>query len=237
MRPAIRSKPAALSAPASPSSVVDARKGSRLRGGGAVGGVDVGLLGAFAGWYLGNYYYTLNNKLALNAAGGATGFPVTIGFVQLVIGSLYALYLWLAPDCRPTPEITLADIGKIVPVAFCATGAHLASIFSMNLGAVSFAQIVKATEPAFAAALGVTLYGKQVSTAKWLCLIPVIGGVCLASLKELDFSVWALLAACLANVFAAFRANENKKLMDTPGLSDRIGSVGNQFALSTLLRW
>merc|ERR1712204_161036 len=36
-------------------------------------------------------------------------------------------------------------------------------------------------------------------------------------------------------IFAAFRSNENKKLMDTAGLSDRIGSVGNQFALTTLL--
>ena len=78
-------------------------------------------------------------------------------------------------------------------------------------------------------------YGKSISKAKWLCLIPVIGGVCLASIKELDFSVVALIAACIANVFAAFRANENKKVMDTPGLNDRIGSTGNQFAISTLL--
>merc|ERR1712070_89276 len=80
-----------------------------------------------------------------------------------------------------------------------------------------------------------TLYGKTVSTQKWLCLIPVIGGIVLASVKELDFSVMALFAACLANLFAAFRANENKKLMDTEGLRDRIGSTGDQFALSTIL--
>jgi hypothetical protein len=73
----------------------------------------------------------------------------------------------------------------VVPVAACAAGAHLASIFSMNLGAVSFAQIVKSSEPAFAAVVGMTLYGKSISKAKWLCLIPVIGGVCLASIKEL----------------------------------------------------
>mmetsp|Transcript_9326 Transcript_9326/g.18860 ORF Transcript_9326/g.18860 Transcript_9326/m.18860 type:complete len:258 (+) Transcript_9326:1-774(+) len=152
-----------------------------------------------------------------------------------MIGSLYALFLWLAPDCRPLPDIDMDDVMKVFPVAFCAAGAHLASIFSMNLGAVSFAQIVKASEPAFAAAIGMTLYGKKISQAKWLCLIPVIGGVCLASIKELDFSVWALLAACIANVFAAFRSNENKRLMDTAGLADRIGSVGNQFALTTLL--
>ncbi|KOO30758.1 triose phosphate phosphate translocator [Chrysochromulina tobinii] len=198
-------------------------------------GIDVGLLLCFAGWYLGNYYYTLNNKYALNAAGGATGFPITIGFLQMCIGSLYALFLWLAPDARPLPTVTFNDLAKIVPVATCSAGAHLSSIISMNLGAVSFSQIVKAAEPAFAALLGVTMYGKSISKAKWLCLIPVIGGVCLASIKELDFSVVALIAACVANVFAAFRANENKKVMDTPGLNDRIGSTGNQFAISTLL--
>ena len=37
-----------------------------------------------------------------------------------------------------------------------------------------------------------------------------------------------------ANLFAAIKGNENKKLMDTPGLKERIGSVGNQFALTSL---
>jgi len=201
----------------------------------AGGGFDFGLLACFAGWYLGNYYYTLNNKLALKAAGGATGFPMTIGFLQMCIGSLYALFLWLAPDARTLPSTTTSDLVATLPVAIAAAGAHVASIFSMNLGAVSFSQIVKAAEPAFAALVGVTLYGKSISKNKWLCLIPVIGGVCLASVKELDFAWGALWAACLANVFAAFRANENKKLMDTPGLKDRIGSTGNQFAMTTIL--
>merc|ERR1712176_1345130 len=75
----------------------------------------------------------------------------------------------------------------------------------------------------------------KMGKAKWLSLIPVIGGVCLASLKELDFAVSALIAACTANVFAAFKANENAKVMAAPGLKDRLGSVGNQFALTTIL--
>ena len=79
-------------------------------------------------------------------------------------------------------------------------------------------RIVKATEPAFAALVGSTIYGKRISRAKWLCLLPVIGGVCLASVKEIDFAWEALLTALTANLFAAFKANENKKLMDTPGI-------------------
>jgi len=96
---------------------------------------------------------------------------------------------------------------------------------------VSFGQIVKAAEPAFAALIGTMFYSSQVSTAKWLCLIPVIGGVALASLGELDFTWAALITAATANVFAAFRSNENKKLMETEGLKQRMGSVGNQFTL------
>ena len=67
--------------------------------------------------YVGNYYYTLNNKLALKAAGGATGFPVTIGFMQLLIGSVYALFLWLAPDCRPLPQVSMDDVMKVRPLS------------------------------------------------------------------------------------------------------------------------
>merc|ERR1719247_415914 len=56
----------------------------------------------------------------------------------------------------------------------------------------------------------------------------------ISSLAELSFAWAALFAASLANIFAAVKANENKKLIETEGLKDRMGSVGNQFALTTL---
>ena len=209
------------------------------RGGGVPSGVmskvDVPLLSYFAFWYLGNYYYNIANKQCLKAAGGAAGFPMTIGVLQLGVGVLYALYMWAAPDSRSVPSVTKDDLVKMLPVGFCAMGAHCFSVFALSAGAVSFGQIVKAAEPAFAAVVSTAVYGKSISTAKWLALIPVIGGVVLASVKELDFAWSALIAACTANLFAAFKANENKKLMETPGLKDRIGSVGNQFALTTIL--
>ena len=173
--------------------------------------------------------------MALTAAGGKVGFPMTISSLQLGVGCIYAIFLWLAPDAREKPKVTLDDIKKMLPVAFCFMGAHSASVFAMGAGAVSFAQIVKASEPAFAAVLAQFVYGKPVSKAKWWCLPIVIGGVILASVKELDFAVSALISACIANLFAAFKGNENKKLMETPGLKDRMGSVGNQFALTTIL--
>jgi solute carrier family 35 protein E1 len=182
-----------------------------------------------------NFQYNITNKLALNAAGGKVGFPMTLSSLQLGVGALYGLFLWLAPDAREKPKITMADLKSMLPVAFCFMGAHSASVFAMGMGAVSFAQIVKAAEPAFAAVLSQFVYGKKISKAKWLCLPIVIGGVVLASVKELDFAVSALVSACIANTFAAVKGNENKKLMDSPGFKDRVGSIGNQFALTTIM--
>lgn len=208
-----------------------------LSGGGidALKSIDVSLMIYFALWYLGNYFYNISNKLALKAAGGAAGFPMTISSLQLGIGCIYGLFLWAAPDARKAPTVTFDDIIKMLPVAFCYAGAHSASVFSFAAGSVSFGQIVKASEPAFAAVLSQFVYGKKISKAKWLCLPIVIGGVILASVNELDFAWSALIAACIANMFAAVRGNENKKVMETEGLKDRLGSVGNQFCITSVL--
>jgi solute carrier family 35 protein E1 len=160
---------------------------------------------------------------------------MTLSALQLGVGVIYAVFLWAAPDARPAPKITFSDLKKMVPVGICAAGAHSGSVFALGAGAVSFAQIVKSAEPAFAAVIGTLFYGSVLSTAKWLALIPVIGGVTLASVKELDFAWSALISAAVANCFAAFKGQENKKLMSTEGLKDRIGGVGNQFALTTII--
>jgi solute carrier family 35 protein E1 len=169
------------------------------------------------------------------AAGGKDGFPMTVSTLQLGVGCVYAGLMWLLPFMKKKPETTKADLKAMLPVAFSNMGAHSASVFALSAGAVSFGQIVKSSEPAFAAVMSVLFYGKTVSKGKWLCLIPVIGGVILASVKELDFAWAALISACIANVFAAIKGNENKKLMDTPGIKDRIGGVSNQFAITTIL--
>jgi len=203
--------------------------------------IDIPLLTYFAFWYLGNYYYNIQNKNASNASGGSD-FAMTIATAQLAVGVIYALFLWIAPDARKSPKITVSDFFKMIPAGVCSAGAHAASVFSLAAGGVAFGQIVKAAEPAFAAVIGTYVYKKKISVYKWLCLIPIIGGVVLAALKqtkdgsiELDFTVGGLVGALVANAFAAFKGNESKKLVDTPGLKDRIGGVGNQFAIMTII--
>jgi len=203
--------------------------------------IDIPLLIYFAFWYLGNYYYNIQNKNASNAAGGSD-YAMTIATAQLAVGVIYAVFLWVAPDARTPPKITFKDFIAMIPSGVCSAGAHAASVFSLAAGGVAFGQIVKAAEPAFAAVIGTFVYGDKISVAKWLCLVPIIGGVCLAALKqnadgsiELDFTIGGLVGALIANVFAAFKGQESHRLMTTPGLKDRMGSVGNQFALMTIV--
>jgi len=208
-------------------------------GGGALHTVkksfDLVLVTYFALWYLGNYFYKITNKRALQAAGGAAGFPMTISSLQLGIGSCYGIFLWLTSIRKAPSGLTWKDIMRMLPLAFCYAGAHNSSSFAYSAGSVSFAEIVKAAEPAFAAILAQFLYLRPVSKAKWMTLPIIIGGVMLATVKELNFCTMALVSGCIANLFAAFRGNENKRIMNTGGLQDRIGSVGNQFALTSIL--
>lgn len=203
--------------------------------------IDVPLITYFIFWYLGNYYYNIQNKNAAVASGGSD-YALIIATAQLAVGFVYALFLWVAPEARKPPTITLSDFMLMIPAGVCSAGAHAASVFSLAAGGVAFGQIVKAAEPAFAAVIGTVFYNKKISIAKWLCLIPIIGGVVLAALKqksdgsfELDFTVGGLIGALIANAFAAFKGNESKKLLETAGLKDRIGGPGNQFALMTLI--
>ena len=196
-------------------------------------GVDIGLAAYLTAWYAGNYYYNIYNKSAAKAGGGAE-FAFTMALLQLVFGSIYALFLWIAPEARPMPKLSFNQILKLAPMGFYAAAAHCGAVYSLSAGAVSFAQVIKAAEPAFAAAVGFLFYGQKVSIAKLCCLVPIIGGIVLASVTELDFTYKALIAASSANVAAAFRGQETKRVMADPSLKTAVGGPGNAYALTTL---
>merc|ERR1719453_2116844 len=135
--------------------------------------VDTSLVAYLSAWYLGNYYYNIYNKNAGKASGGAE-YAFTLATIQLIVGSIYALFLWIAPDARAPPKITFAQFMKVAPLGFFTAAAHAGAVYAMTAGAVSFGQIVKAGEPIFACIVGYLAYNKKESFAKLLCLIPVI---------------------------------------------------------------
>jgi len=217
--------------------------------------MNIPLMLYFAFWYLGNSFYNIQNKTALNATGGKhAGFGMTVATLQLGVGTIYSFFIWLvgynflpccgfvAPTAQKPPKMTGSDFIAMIPVAFCSAAAHSSSVLALNAGSVSFGQIVKAGEPVFSALVNTIMYGKSPSVAKWLCLPVIIGGVVFSCLKPddsgkytIEFDMTALTMASLANLFAAIKGGENSKLMQTPGLKDRIGGVGNQFAMTEVM--
>lgn len=196
---------------------------------------NVKLLTLFGLWYLGNYYYNIYNKVALNEGGGKTGpHAYTISCIQLGVGTAYAVIVWLLTFNPITmarqklPQLTVKDIVTVSGVAFFSAFAHLGSVLTMNAGSVAFGQIVKAAEPVFSAAVNTVIYSKPPTLAKALMLPVIVLGVAIACLKpdkdgnyKVDFEVTAVVAGSVANLAAAFRGSENARLMSDPGLKVR----------------
>jgi len=215
---------------------------------------SVALLLFFIFWYAGNMKYNEYNTGALNAVGGkSAGLTMTVSTMQLGVCALYAFIIWIIglnpiklcglqlPDKQTVPKLTPGDILKTIPVGVCSAGAHSSSVFALG-GDPLFGQIVKAGEPVVSAIVNTIFYGKAPTLTKALCLPIIVGGVGFASLKKgadgaygLKFDQTALVFGMIANVFAAFKGSENKKLMDAPGIKDRFAGVGNQFAVTEVL--
>ena len=110
---------------------------------------------------------------------------------------------------RKAPNLTAQDIASCIPIGLFASLAHSGSVLASAVGAVSFAQIVKACEPAFAAVVGILLPPMDVKPIlAYAMLIPIVGGVGLACVKEgkgVDINVQAFMFASMANLSAALK--------------------------------
>jgi len=162
----------------------------------------------FALWYLFNIWYNIYNKKALNAM----NIPWTMATLQLFVGIPYVFLLW-ATGLRKTPKLSGDNVKTLFPIAMGHLGTHIGAVISLGAGAVSFTHIVKASEPAVSAVLSALLLGSFYSPVTYATLVPIIGGVALASLKELSFTWLGFAAAMLSNVSSALRGILAKKTM------------------------
>lgn len=114
---------------------------------------SVALLLFFVFWYAGNMKYNEYNSGALNAVGGKTsGLTMTVATMQLGVCAVYAFIMWAVklnpaklfglqmPEKQDVPKVTKDDLIKSIPLAFCAAGAHAATVFALG-GDPLFGQI------------------------------------------------------------------------------------------------
>jgi len=182
----------------------------------------------FALWYIGSTGYNIYNKKALNAV----PIPYAMSWLQLFTGIPYVLLLW-GTGLRKTPRLSLDNVKTLVPISLGHLGTHIGGVVAMGAGAVSFTQIIKASEPAVSAVFSMTILGHFYSVQTYATLVPIIGGVALASLKELSFSWVSFWGAMLSNVSSALRAILAKKTMGG-GVGENM-SEANLYAVLTIL--
>lgn len=183
----------------------------------------------FALWYLFNIGYNIYNKQALNVL----DFPWTVATLQMATGIAYFLPLWLT-GARKAPKLSFDDLKTLFPIALCHTGVHVGAVIALGAGAVSFAHIVKASEPVVTCLLNFILLGEVLPTKVYLTLLPIIGGVGVASMKELSFTFLALGAAMLSNVSSAARGVLSKKTMSGKKIGENLDAQ-NLYAVLTVM--
>ena len=204
-----------------------AKKVEEPKSGGIFESLQVGTY--FALWYLFNIAYNIYNKQALNVL----DYPWTIATLQMAAGIAYFLPLWVL-GLRKAPKLNVAELKTLLPIALCHTGVHVGAVIALGAGAVSFAHIVKASEPVVTCGLNALLLGEILPLNVYLTLLPIIGGVAIASMKELSFTFLALASAMLSNVSSAARGVLSKKTMSGKKIGENLDAQ-NLYAVLTAM--
>jgi solute carrier family 35 protein E1 len=168
------------------------------------------------------------NKQVLNVMPA----PLVVGSIQFGVGALYVILLWLT-KLRATPTLSKTGKKAVTTVGFWHCTGQLAAMISLGAGPVSFTHIVKALEPFFSAAVSVIMFGQWMKPQVYATLLPVVGGVGYACLKERSFSWLAFWFAMASNVAFALRAVLSKVAMTGAGIGTNLTSP-NIFGLVTI---
>lgn len=172
-------------------------------------------------WYAFNIVYNISNKKVLN------WFPVPwfVAWVQLLVGVLYVLPLW-GLGIKKKPVVTKEALRTLLPISFGHMIGHVSTVVSLGAVAVSFTHVVKSMEP-FVNVFGSAIFLNSVFPLPvYASLIPVVGGVIMASVSEVSFTWLGFLSAMTSNfaftarnIFSKLSMNKPKgENMDAPNL-------------------
>ncbi|KAL7153486.1 hypothetical protein ABFS83_04G172100 [Erythranthe nasuta] len=159
---------------------------------------DTLVLGTLFGlWYLFNIYFNIYNKQVLKAF----HYPMTVTLVQFAVGTVLVTLMWTL-NLYKRPKISGAQLLAILPLAFVHTLGNLFTNMSLGKVAVSFTHTIKAMEPFFSVVLSSMFLGEYPTLWVVSSLVPIVGGVGLASMTEASFNwagFWSAMASNLTN--------------------------------------
>ncbi|CAO2187850.1 unnamed protein product [Urochloa humidicola] len=187
-------------------------------------------LGAFFGlWYLFNIYFNIYNKQVLKVF----PYPINVTEVQFAVGSAVALFMWITGILK-RPKISGAQLVAILPLAIVHTLGNVFTNMSLGKVAVSFTHTIKAMEPFFSVLLSAIFLGELPTLSVVLSLLPIVGGVALASLTEASFNWAGFWSAMASNVTFQSRNVLSKKLMVKKDNEESLDNI-NLFSIITVM--
>ncbi|XP_058091838.1 triose phosphate/phosphate translocator, non-green plastid, chloroplastic [Magnolia sinica] len=199
--PDLRTRDVTVRASSVPESAGESTKSSSL--------VQTLQLGSLFGlWYLFNIYFNIYNKQVLKVF----PFPVTITTLQFAVGTVLVLFMW-STNLYRRPKISSAQLVAILPLAVVHTLGNLFTNMSLGKVAVSFTHTIKAMEPFFSVILSAMFLGEYPTLWVVSSLVPIVGGVALASLTEASFNWAGFWSAMASNVTNQSRNVLSKKFM------------------------
>lgn len=154
------------------------------------------------------------------------------------VGVLWCIIMW-GTGLRKAPRLTTKDWMSLAPIGLFAAAAHGGSVLALGAGAVSFAQIVKACEPVFAAVVALLVPPVETKPAlAYLMLLVIVGGVGLACVKEgkgVEINYFAFGWASFANLAAALKGKLGKdKTHQLKAQKDKNMDSANVYAVHPL---
>ncbi|KAL6994362.1 holo-[acyl-carrier-protein] synthase [Sarracenia purpurea var. burkii] len=159
-------------------------------------------------WYLLNIYYNIFNKQVLKVY----PFPATVTAFQFGCGTLLVLLMW-GFNLHAKPKVTKSQFAAILPLAVLHMLGNALTNISLRRVAVSFTHTIKAMEPFFTVVLSVLFLGERPSPWVVSSLLPIVGGVALASFTEVSFNWIGFSSAMASNLTNQSRNVLSKKLM------------------------
>jgi len=180
-------------------------------------------------WYLFNIGYNIYNKKSLIAY----PFPWACALWQMAFGWCIFVPLWLL-GIRKAPKLTVQEAITLSPSAFGHLATHVGAVIAFFAGAVSFGHIVKASEPVVSSVLNFLFAGEVCAWPVYAALLPIIGGVGLASASEMSFNWLCFGAAMGSNIGSASRAVYSKKVMAGGKIGKNMDS-SNVYAVLTIM--
>lgn len=188
------------------SSVPEAQSDEGKQTSGLVQSLQLGFM--FATWYLLNIYFNIYNKQVLKVY----PFPATVTVFQFGFASLVSNLIWTL-NLHPRPKISRSQLTAILPLAVAHTLGNLLTNISLGKVAVSFTHTIKSMEPFFTVVLSSLLLGEMPTLWVVSSLLPIVGGVALASMTEVSFNWIGFGTAMASNLTNQSRNVLSKKLM------------------------